>query len=146
MFLTQHFQDYELGVLGCDARILQNAVFLCANLLEPIRNRFNTSLNVHDSYRDFSHNQRVGGKPDSFHLFNDAKSAADFDVHGYSLSEVFNWICLESELMFDKVILESNLGVPRALHLQVDSDAAPRRQAFIGGTGDSHQYQQVEVK
>jgi zinc D-Ala-D-Ala carboxypeptidase len=145
--LSPHFSQRELGVIGCEQRIIDNAIFICMNLMEPIRAHFNSPINVHDGYRDIGHNTRVGGKPTSFHLFDGGKSAADFDITGHGFKEVFDWIRLTSKLAFDKVILETNLaGHPANIHLQVDRNNAPRRQAFIGGTGNSAHYTQVEVR
>lgn len=145
--LTTNFSQAELGLVGCSQRLIDNGVYLCKLLLEPIRLQFAASVIVHDGYRDPHHNVRVGGKPTSFHLFNGGKSAADFDVIGHSYQEVFDWIRLSSNLLFDKVILESNSSnTPAALHIQIDVNNIPRRQAFTGSTGDGTTYIQVEVR
>lgn len=144
--LSPHFMQSEMGVIGCDDRLIQNAQFVATTILEPVRAHFNSPIRVHDGYRDPGHNSRVGGKPASFHLFDDGKGAADFDVMGIGLQETFDWIRLSSELPFDKVILEHNaVGQPECVHVQVDRLTAPRRQAFVGGTGASEDYTQVQV-
>lgn len=145
MKLTEHFLDTELGVAGCDDRLIGNAVYLCQKLLEPIRAHFGQPVHIHDGYRDTEHNLRVGGKPDSWHLYEQGHAAADIDVAGVSLVEVFKWLRLESGLPFDKVILETTNGQPATIHLQIDCLIAPRRLAYEGGTGDSHIYTAVEV-
>jgi hypothetical protein len=147
MQLSPHFSDREFGVIGCEQRIIDNAIFMCMNILEPIRSHFNSPINVHDAYRDVGHNTRVGGKINSFHLFDNGKSAVDFDISGHTHREVFDWIRLYSKLPFDKVILESNAaGQPANVHLQVDRNNPPRREAFVGGTGNSQHYTLVEVR
>lgn len=149
MQLSPHFNDSELGVIGVERRIIDNAIFLCINLLEPIRQHFKRPLNVHDGYRNPQHNTSVGGKSTSFHLYNGGQSAADFDVGGDSYptyQQVFDWIRLESKLQFDKIILEHNSsGENAALHIQVDRNNTPRHQSYIGGTGNSQQYILVET-
>lgn len=149
MQLSEHFSDKELGVIKCDQRIIDNAIFLCINILEPIRAHFNGPINIHDGYRDPSHNSRVGGKVASFHLFDGGRSAADFDVNGDqkpTYREVFDWIRLSSKLPFDKVILEHNAtGRDATVHIQVDRNNAPRREAYVGGTGNSQQYTLVQT-
>jgi hypothetical protein len=50
-----------------------------------------------------------------------------------------------SGLPFDKAILEHRNGVPEIIHIQIDRLNQPRRRAYIGGVGDSHDYVQVEV-
>lgn len=147
MQLSPHFSDKEFGVVGCEQRVIDNATFVCMNLLEPIRTHFNAPINIHDGYRDPGHNTRVGGKPNSFHLYEGGRAAVDFDVSGHSFREVFDWIRLYSKLPFDKVILEINgSGHPANVHLQVDRNNPPRRESFVGGTGNSNQYTLVETR
>lgn len=139
MNLTEHFTDAELGVVGCDEQIVENARFICTEILEPIRARFG-AVRVHDGYRDPGHNARVGGKQTSFHLFEWGRAAVDIDAHG-AVVALFDWIRLESKLPFDKVIMESNAqGVPTTVHIQVDRLGAARRQAYTGHTGDGQTY------
>lgn len=149
MQLSPHFTDAELGVVGCEQRIIDNAIFLCINILEPIRQHFGRPMNVHDGYRNPDHNTAVGGKIASFHLFDGGHAAADFDVGGDTLPtyrQVFDWIRLESKLPFDKVILEHNsVGEDATVHIQVDRNNQPRREAYVGGTGASQQYTLVQT-
>jgi Peptidase M15 len=146
MQLTEHFADTELGVAGCDQRIIGNATYLCTELLEPIRAQFGV-VDVHDGYRDPEHNKRVGGKQTSFHLFEDGKAAADINVVTASLQALFDWIRLLSGLPFDKVILERNAttGLAECVHLQIDANNAPRRLAYTGLTGDGKAYAPAQV-
>lgn len=144
MQLTEHFADTELGVAGCAQNIVDNATYLCAKLLEPVRAEFGP-VAVHDGYRDPAHNARVGGKPNSYHLFEGGKSAADISGN-FSLQTIFDWIRLESGLSFDKVILEFRGGFPACVHLQVNSHAAPRRLAFTGSTGAGVVYLPAQVR
>lgn len=145
MQLTEHFSDAELGVLGCEERLIANASNLCAQLLEPIR-EYCGAVHVNCGYRDPSHNARVGGKAASFHLFAGGRAAADITVR-VALPAAFDWIRLESGLKFDKVILETNeAGDPRCIHLQIDSLNAPRREAYIGETGNADDYRPMEVR
>jgi putative chitinase len=146
MQITEHFSDYELGVAGQDSRLLTNAQFLCAKILEPIRAKFGP-VRIHDGYRNPEHNAAVGGKPTSWHQFEGTESAADFDCAGFSFQSVFDWIRLKSNLPFDKVILEKNqAGEPRCIHVQVDSKANARRESYVGNTGAGTIYTSVEVK
>jgi hypothetical protein len=145
--LSSHFSETELGVLGVEQRLVDNAAFLCTTLLEPIRAFYARPVWIHDGYRDPGHNSRVGGKPTSFHLFSDGRAAADFSVPGISIKDTFDWIRLHSGLKFDKVILESNAnGLPATVHIQIDRLNPPRRQAFTGSTGAGTVYTSVEVR
>lgn len=145
MQLTEHFADTELGVAGCEQRLIDNATYLCEKLLEPARAKFG-AVAVHDAYRDPAHNARVGGKPNSYHLFNGGESAADISCISVNLGILFAWIRLESGLPFDEVILEFSQGWPACVHLQINSQAAPRRLAFTGATGAGTVYQPCEVR
>ncbi len=145
--LSPHFSQKEFGTIGCDQRIIDNATQLCVDILEPIRQHFKISINIHDAYRSIAHNLRVGGKLNSFHLFGGGRAAADFDVVGHTYREVFDWIRLVSKLPFDKVILEHNTaGADADIHVQIDRNNPPRREAFVGGTGNSLQYTLVETR
>lgn len=145
--LTEHFSQQELGVFGCDQRLIDNAAALCTYLLEPIRAHFGAPVRIHDGYRDARHNARVGGKAASFHLFDDTQAAADFDVVQMDLRSTFDWIRLASGLPFDKVILELGANEqPATVHIQFDRVAAPRREAYIGHTGAATVYTPVEVR
>lgn len=145
MQLTEHFSDAELGVAGCDERLQGNARFLCTEILETVRDHFGPIL-VHDGYRDPAHNQRVGGKPTSFHLYENGRAAADIGAALASCGDVFDWIREKSGLPFDKVILEfSPDGAAACVHVQVDVLNAPRRNAYIGPTGAGTDYEPVPV-
>jgi hypothetical protein len=145
MNLTEHFTDNEMGVNGCENRIIQNAIYICKELLEPIRGKFGV-INVHDGYRNPTHNANVGGKSASFHLFEDGKSAVDISADSVSIPVLFDWIRLASGLPFDKVIMELNdKNIPACVHLQLDRLNKPRREAFIGHTGAAKDYTSVSV-
>jgi hypothetical protein len=143
--LTEHFADNELGVQGAEQRLIDNATFLCKEVLEPIHAQFGT-VSVHDGYRDPGHNARVGGKTASFHLFAEGRAAADVNSV-CTLTMLFDWLRLASHLPFDKVILETNAAnVPACVHIQIDRLNPPRRQAYIGHTGAATKYTPAEVR
>lgn len=144
--LTEHFTESELGVSGCESRIIDNAKYLCEKLLEPLRVYYYRPIRIHDGYRDPGHNSRVGGKPTSYHLFTNGRAAADFDVIGISIRDTFDYIRSLSGLPFDKVILEhDSTGAPATVHIQIDRNVPPRRQAFVGSTGAGTIYLPVDV-
>jgi hypothetical protein len=146
MQLTSHFSDTELGVAGCEDRIVSNARFLCTEVLEPLRDKFGP-IEVHDGYRPPAHNEQVGGKPNSFHLFEGGHAAADVGSAEASYQELFDWLRLDSGLPFDKVILETGpTGAPACVHIQIDAEEAPRRLAYTGQTGAGTVYVKVEVR
>lgn len=149
MQLTPHFSDTELGVAGCDQRIVVNATQLCAELLEPIRQQFGPIV-VDDGYRNPTHNAAVGGAADSQHLYVDQSSAADIRPLTADMVEVFSWIRLDSGLQFDQCILEvahtAHPPVPRCIHLSYNGALVKqRRQALTGETNGMGPYTTVAV-
>ena len=145
MQLTEHFMDTEMGVAGCEAALVLNAAYLCRIVLEPLRAKFGAIV-VHDGYRDPGHNNRVGGKPASFHLFEGGKAAADVSSPTVANRTMFDWLRLERGLSFDKVILEyDEHGFAATVHIQVDQNNLPRRQAFTGSTGNADDYVAQQV-
>lgn len=144
--LSEHFSDQELGVAGAEQAIIDNAIFLCQKVLEPVRAKFGV-VRVHSAYRDPAHNAKVGGKTVSFHLFTDGRAAADVSTPGAPLPELFDWLRLESGLQFDKVILETNeQDEPACVHIQIDRLNPPRRLAYTGRTGAATNYTRQDVK
>jgi hypothetical protein len=136
MKLSEHFSAEELGVSGAFTGAVENARVLCERVLERVRERFGKQVVVHCGMRSVQHNTAVGGKAHSWHLFEGGKAAADFHVAGEDMRRVFNWMRLESDLPFDKVILESSAdGTPACIHVQMDRLAEPRRLAYTGSTG-----------
>jgi len=147
MQLTEHFADTELGVAGCEDRLIANATALCEKILEPIRAQFGP-ITIDDGYRDLGHNGRVGGVSDSQHLYEAGNSAADIrPLNTSDIPSVFDWIRLESHLLFDQLILEySSAGVAACIHVSYDSGkTAQRRQALIGETNGQSGYTHATV-
>lgn len=143
--LSDHFLDTELNVAFAEDRVKQNAIFICTEILEPIRAHYSLPVHIDSGFRNPAHNQAVGGKPNSWHLYDGGHAAADLVVPGIAVTLVFNWIRAVSGLKFDKVILEYDGEFPDVVHVQIDRLVAPRRLAYIGGVGNAHDYVPVEV-
>jgi zinc D-Ala-D-Ala carboxypeptidase len=145
--LTENFTESEMNVDAAPQQVKNNAKTLCEVLLEPIRQRWG-KLRITSADRCESHNHEIGGEPKSYHLYHDGQCAADFIPLEASITQVFTWICMESNLPFDKVILEYEGEMPACIHVQYDCCAAPRRQGLVGMThGEFHgrKYTQVIV-
>lgn len=143
--MSQNFSQAELRVEGAEQRVQDNAEWLCENVLEPIRRKWGP-LAITSGYRPPARNQAAGGKPTSFHLFEADQAACDFKPMAAEIVEVFDWMRLESGLPIDKVILEHDkYGKPHIIHAQVFTKNKPRREAYLGGMGDAHDYQRVEM-
>jgi zinc D-Ala-D-Ala carboxypeptidase len=120
----------------------------CEQVLDPLRVHLARPVVITSGYRSSELNRRVGGTPDSYHRATPIRCAADVQVPGISLGEVFRWLCEESRLPFDKVILERgkrpDTEVDDCIHIQYRSDR-PRRLAYLGPTHGQGAYTQVEV-
>jgi len=80
-----------------------NLKALCKNVLDPIRNGLDNSVLVGSGLRVVKLNTLVGGSKKSQHRYGEA---ADFDVVGYNTTEVYEWVILESDIVYDQIIHE----------------------------------------
>lgn len=80
---------------------LENARALAKNVLQPIRDHYNKSVNITSGYRGPKVNRAVGGSLNSQHMKGEA---ADFSVSGERHIDVCRWI--KDNLEFDQLILE----------------------------------------
>lgn len=149
MQLSPHFADTELGVAGCSPEIQANAIQLCAILLEPLRAKFGP-IAVDDGHRDAAHNARVGGAPNSQHLYLGQNSAADIRPvdEDTSMPELFDWVRLYSHLPFDQLILEvaPSTQMPSCIHISYNGAlTTQRRMALTGETNGAGAYTAVQV-
>lgn len=142
MKLSEHFDRTEFEKDGCvmpDEGVVQSYLALCQFLLEPIRAKFPEPFFIDSGYRDAASNARVGGVKDSQHVATDKFCACDFYLESYraSMQPVFDWICRDSNLMFDQVILEHGKNGD-IIHISYSS--TPRRMALEGATFNKSPY------
>lgn len=120
----------------------------CEQILEPLRAHLGRPVLITSGYRSDELNRLVGGNTDSYHHATAARCAADIQVPGLLLEQVFGWLCEESGLPFDKVILERGkrpaTEADDCIHIQYRSDR-PRRLAYLGPTHGQGGYTPVEV-
>ncbi|HWP83968.1 MAG TPA: D-Ala-D-Ala carboxypeptidase family metallohydrolase [Terriglobia bacterium] len=120
----------------------------CEQILEPLRAHVGRPVLITSGYRSAKVNRKAGGLPGSYHRATPTRCAADIQVSGVPLAEVFRWLCEESGLPFDKVILERgkrpDTETDDCIHIQYRSDR-PRRLAFLGPTHGQGSYTPVEV-
>src|SRR5579859_7850380 len=135
--LTEHFTQEELNVEASDLRVKANATWLCSTILEPIRARFG-ALHITSGHRLPDRNAAVGGVSDSEHEYRDDHAAADFRPldSNTPLTQIFNWIRLESCLPFRQVILEHDHATqePSCIHISGRVGGNDKHEALIGGT------------
>jgi hypothetical protein len=120
----------------------------CENILEPVRAHVGRPVRITSGYRSPEVNRLVAGAGDSYHCATATRCAADIQVTGIPLEQLFKWLCEESGLVFDKVIFErgkrSDTEIDDCIHIQYRTEN-PRRQAFLGSTHNQGGYTRVEV-
>ena len=85
--LTKNFSQYEFGCkCGCGYDKIKPSVVYA---LQIIRDHFNRPIKITSGCRCGSHNQSVGGRVNSRHLFGEA---ADFVVEAIDTAEVADFI------------------------------------------------------
>jgi len=124
MRLSPNFSLAELTTTGHAEHLQANrnpsasvlvALTDMAKLLQCIRDHYDLPIKVNSSYRNPDLNVLVGGSPTSQHVVGEA---ADFVViGGPTLTEVFDWVRLESGLHWGQIILEGS--PPSWIHLSL---------------------------
>ncbi len=92
----------------------ENMVQLCDNVLEPIRSHFGTII-VSSGLRTDALNTAIGGSKTSQHRKGEA---ADIVTSKFNITEMFEWIVLESGIIYDQVIHEFG----RWIHISYTND------------------------
>lgn len=113
---TSHgkLQDMPTG------EVILNLTFLCARVLQPLRDAIGRPVYINSGYRSKSLNAWVGGVPNSYHLRGLAADIhVDNDEHAKVLFDI-----LKQNKWVDLVLKEA-----RWLHVQTRTDGLPRRRA-----------------
>lgn len=98
---------------------------LCQTILEPIRERFGPVI-IHSGYRSPSLNTTIGGSKTSQHMKGEA---ADFEVAGHTLEEVWDWIG-KSDLPYGQCLLEGYAaGEAGWIHISLGEPWRPREKS-----------------
>ena len=84
-----------------DEEAVENLIFLCESILEPIRNHFAIPFSPTSGYRSEELNDLIGSAPNSQHI---SGQAADIEIPGVSNLSLSWWI--RSHLDYDQLILE----------------------------------------
>lgn len=143
---SKFFKQSEFGCLPETSVESYNQ--LCVGMLDPIREKFGVTV-ITSGHRDPKKNSATGGVKKSQHTSTSEYCAADFQTREHKLQVVFDWIRLESGLLFDQVILERGkngvVEIDDCIHISwVKTN--PRRTALVGSTHGSGGYTRAEVK
>ena len=111
---------------------------LCETILEPIRSHLGLPLRITSGYRSPESNAAAHGVPASQHCATDQYCAADWWVPTADMREVFDWVRLQSGLVWDQLILEHDGGTLSIIH--VSWSTTPRRMALEGATANKTGY------
>ena len=82
--------------------VIENLKALCANCLQPLRNKLGKAIKVSSGYRSDALNKKVKGSKTSQHPKGEA---ADINVDGMTDRQLYDYI-LKSGVKFDQLILE----------------------------------------
>ena len=132
MMATSHgkLQDMPTG------EVILNLTFLCARVLQPLRDTIGRPVYINSGYRSKRLNARVGGVPNSYHLRGLAADIhVDNDEHAKVLFDILRqnkWVdlfdILRQNKWVDMLIMERK-GSSRWLHVQTRTDGRQRRRA-----------------
>lgn len=134
MQLTQHFNLAEFRVSATATRhgieipeppqaITDNLLWLCMQVLEPLRTALDRPVVVLSGWRPREVNELVGGSLNSQHLTG---QAADIVVPGVSVAEICWWL-IGHNRQFDQLIDEFGCWV----HVSVPSDGKDPRVSVL---------------
>ena len=84
-----------------NAEQLSNMVYLCHNVLEPLRAYFGKPVKVNSMYRSIQTNRLIGGSRTSQHCKGEA---VDCEIDGIPNKTIADWV--SEHLTFDQIILE----------------------------------------
>lgn len=104
MIETNHKNIYKSNLsCGRHPAVVRNLKALAQDILQPIRDNFDSPIIITSGYRCPQLNKKVGGSNNSQHLYGEA---ADFHVKGVDNLETFIWITCSSNLIYGQAILE----------------------------------------
>ena len=106
--------------------LIPNLKNLCEQVLEPLREHFDTPVIISSGYRCPQLNKAVGGVPNSQHQKGEAA-----DIHIPSTKEGHDWfLWIMENTCFDQLIWEKN-GSSRWIHISCKLDLSKNRQSVF---------------
>lgn len=122
MKITKNFTLSEFcGDLLPQTSVIINLTSLCLNCLQPLRDGLGKPVTITSGYRTPEHNKKVGGVPNSQHLYG---QAADIKVKGWNpraLLEVIHQLSIP----YDQIIV-----YPTFIHISYDHFRFNRNQVI----------------
>ena len=144
MQLSEHFQREEFEKDGVmPEECVASYRSLCETILEPIRTHVGQPLRITSGYRTPASNIAVGGVSSSQHCATILYCAADWWVPTADMREIFDWVRLQSGLVWDQLILEHDGGTLDIIHTSWST--TPRRMALEGAVRNQTGYKSWPV-
>lgn len=84
-------KNFRVKEFACQDK--SDPIFISAELVEvlqDVRNYFGRAVSINSAYRNPTHNKKVGGVANSYHLYG---MAADIVVSGVPARNVYNYLC-----------------------------------------------------
>ena len=119
--LSEHFSKAEFACHCCGELSLEGGLI---EALEQLRALAGKEIIVHDGYRCPTHNQKVGGVPDSEHTRG---MAADIAIPGLSLQQMYE-LALQVP-----TFCNGGIGAYDSVFLHLDNRPYPARWARVRG-------------
>jgi zinc D-Ala-D-Ala carboxypeptidase len=112
--------------------LLANLISVASLLLQPIRDHYDSPLVVNSGFRGPELNAAIGGSKSSQHM---KAEAADFWVPGQDLTEIFDWIRLESGIPYGQLICEGvKADKPTWIHISLGYPWRPKTKSGVAMT------------
>lgn len=109
---------------------IENLKYLCTMILDPLRDKLGKNVKVISGFRCRELNTAMFGSPESWHMADDDKVAADIVCKGASLKKIAETLD-ELQVPFDKIIISYDRSV---VHIQA---RRPKREnisrKIVGG-------------
>ena len=107
----------------------ENLKQLCLNVLQPLRDYYETPIKVTSAFRAAKLSEAIGSSSKSQHCLG---MAADFEIFSVPNNEVSDWI--KENLMFDQLILEFwKPGEPNSgwIHCSYNPEINSNRKEYL---------------
>lgn len=137
-FTREEFEKSQTAIRhgiinSMDTNEIKNAIALCENVLQPVRNYFGITV-ITSGFRSKALNEQIGGSDTSQHIKG---QAADIEVPGVSTYKLAEWI--SKNIDFDQLILEYYTpSDPSSGWVHVSYNTDGNRKSVLTATRNKH--------
>lgn len=122
---------------------IQNLIYLCENILQPLRDKLGRSIRVNSGYRSEKLNNAIGGSKTSEHSLG---RAADIKlvIDGENKSELLYLAILEMSIPYRQMIWEfGSKETPSWIHISFNKDDNKRQKLRAYKEGRKTKYSAI---